>query len=84
MRIEIHQLELEALIQQRMESGAFQSVEDVLMQALKSSRPPERFEANSGASQPKQNLADFLTESPRHGSGLVLERAKDYPRSSAS
>jgi hypothetical protein len=36
MTIEIHQPELEALIRQRMESGQFQSVEDVLLLALKS------------------------------------------------
>ena len=40
MMIEIQTPELEALIQKRMMSGAFQSVEDVLMQALKSSPPP--------------------------------------------
>ena len=39
MTIEIHRPELEALIQERMKSGAFQSVEDVLMQALKSALP---------------------------------------------
>ena len=37
MTIEIHQPELEALILQRMETGRFSSIEDVLMQALKSS-----------------------------------------------
>ena len=39
MTIEIHKPELEALIQERMKSGAFESVEDVLMQALKSAPP---------------------------------------------
>jgi hypothetical protein len=34
MTIEIHQPELEHLIQQRMKSGAFRSVEDFLMQTL--------------------------------------------------
>lgn len=33
MTIEVHRPELEALIQERMASGAFQSVEEVLMQA---------------------------------------------------
>lgn len=51
------------------------------MQALKSSSVPQLAEQNSGAvSQPKQNFADFLMESPLPGSGLMLERAKDYPR----
>ena len=34
MTIEIHRPELEKLIQQRMESGAFRSVEDFLMHEL--------------------------------------------------
>jgi hypothetical protein len=39
MTIEIHRPELEALIMERMKAGAFQNVEDVLMQALEASRP---------------------------------------------
>ena len=39
MIIEIHKPELENLIRERMESGEFQNVEDVLIQALKSSWP---------------------------------------------
>jgi hypothetical protein len=45
MTIEIHRPELEALIRERMKGGAFQDVEDVLMQALQSSPPPVRSEA---------------------------------------
>ncbi len=77
MTIEIHQPELEALIQQRMASGRFQSVEDVLMAALKSS-PDGDEQMTTG--QPKQNFAQFLMESPLRDSGLELERMKDYPR----
>jgi hypothetical protein len=76
MTIEICQPELEALIQQRMDSGAFRNVEDVLMQALKSLPPADP----SKIRQPKMNFADFLMSSPLRGSGLVLERRKDYPR----
>jgi hypothetical protein len=36
MSVEIHQPEIEALIEQRMASGAFQDVEEVLIHALKS------------------------------------------------
>ena len=39
MTIEIHKPELEALIRERMKSGTFQNVEDVLLQALKSLPP---------------------------------------------
>ncbi len=42
MAIEIHQPELEALIRERMESGGFRSIEDALLQALKSSPLPAR------------------------------------------
>jgi len=41
MNIEIYQLKLEALIQQRMASGRFQSIEDVLVQALESALLPQ-------------------------------------------
>ena len=40
MTIEIHQPELEALILELMESGAFRSVEEALIQALKSTPLP--------------------------------------------
>jgi hypothetical protein len=42
MTIEIHEPELQALIAQRMETGAFQDVEDVLLQALKSAPIPPK------------------------------------------
>ena len=40
MKVEIQRPELEALIMQRMKNGGFQSVEDVLMQALEQRRCP--------------------------------------------
>jgi hypothetical protein len=39
MTIEIHTPELEALIMQRMKSGGFHTVEEVLLQALKTPLP---------------------------------------------
>jgi hypothetical protein len=73
MSVVIHEPEIEALIEQRMATGAFQSVEAVLLHALKSAPVP------SAEKRPKQNLADFLMESPLRGSGIELERIKDYP-----
>ncbi len=78
MTIEIHKPELEALIQERMKTGAFQSVEDVLIQALKSS--PSSEEGAPPVRKPKKNLAQFLLESPLRGSDLRLDRQKDYLR----
>jgi len=73
MSVEIHQPEIEALIQQRMASGAFQDVEEVLLHALKSAPFPTH------GKQPKKNFAQFLMDSPLPGSGLELQRIRDYP-----
>lgn len=76
MTIEIHKPELEALIRERMGSGAFCDIEDALIEALKStSEKPAR------AATVRRNLADVLGEPPFAGSGLNLERQEDYPRS---
>jgi hypothetical protein len=56
MTIEIHIPELEALIIQRMKSGGFHNVEDVLLQALKTSPPVEE----PGASRDKRTGADLI------------------------
>lgn len=57
MTIEIHRPELEALIMQRMKSGGFQNVEDVLMQALKTSPPAAE---PSGTPHDKRTGADLI------------------------
>jgi len=78
MTIKINKPELEALIRERMQNGGFQNVEDVLLHALQLSPPAE---SSKGSSRKlKQNLAEFLLESPLRGSGLKLERLRDYPR----
>lgn len=48
MTIEIRKPELEALIVERLRSGEFESIEDVLMQALKGSSIPPKKETRSG------------------------------------
>lgn len=58
MTIEIRRPELEALILERMKSGAFQNVEDVLMQALKSAPPPE--ESASGPEERAHTGAELV------------------------
>jgi hypothetical protein len=78
MIIEIHRPELENLIRERMESGGFENVEDVLIQALISSSIGGRPAAPPR--KPKKSFGQFLLESPLRNSGLRLERQKDYPR----
>jgi hypothetical protein len=80
MTIEIHQPRLEALIERRMASGQFESVEDLLLQTLEASPVAQAPDDQTKARPKKQNLADFLLNSPLHGSGLVVERSKDVPR----
>ncbi len=63
MTIEIHRPDLEAFIQERMNSGAFQSVEDVLMQALKSAPPATEFSAEA-ATHTGADLVAAMQASP--------------------
>ncbi len=62
MTIHITQLEIEALIQQRLTSGAFKDAQDVILQALRSSEPeiqPVRGPADAGRSIFEQGLGLF-------------------------
>jgi Arc/MetJ-type ribon-helix-helix transcriptional regulator len=77
MTIEIQQPELEELITQRMATGRFQSVADLLLDALRSTEESRKTSAPAGA---KQDLAAFLFDSPLPNSGLDLERIQDHPR----
>jgi hypothetical protein len=73
MTIEIRQPEIEALLEERMATGAFPDMESALLHALRHAPIP------ATPKRPKQNLADFLMESPLRGSGIEIERIKDYP-----
>jgi hypothetical protein len=57
MTIEIHRPELEALILQRMKSGGFHNVEDVLMEVLKASPVVEE---SSRKPRDKRTGADLI------------------------
>ena len=72
MIIEIHKPELENIIRERMASGEFQNVEDVLMQAFESL--PTDVQRAGPTRQTKKSLGQFLLESPLRDSGLNLER----------
>src|SRR4051794_13395343 len=57
MTIQIQQPELEALIEQRLESGAFRDVEDVLLQALRAYEPEAK--TSEPAGKPKSLVEVF-------------------------
>ncbi len=81
MTIEIKKPELEALIAERLQSGTFENVEDVLLQALKSS-PPQDQAAPSKRQRPpgRKSLAQLFAESPFKGLDLDFERDQDFGR----
>ena len=60
MTIEIHRPELEALIRERMKKGAFQNVEDALMQALESSPLPAGKDGGPSHKSPISTGADLV------------------------
>jgi Arc/MetJ-type ribon-helix-helix transcriptional regulator len=66
----------EKLIQERLRTGAFHSVAEVIHHALVSSPIPE----TATARKPRKSLVDVLSQSPFAGSELDLERIRDYPR----
>ena len=68
----------EKLIEEKLRSGAFRSVDEVIHRALVSLPTPEP--VSPQPRPPRKNLADFLMESPFAGSELQIERQKDYPR----
>jgi hypothetical protein len=77
MTIEIHKPELEALIRRRLESGAFQDVEDVLLHALRLSEPQTE---PPGRGSDARNLVELFADSPFSGLNMDFERDKDTGR----
>jgi hypothetical protein len=78
MTIEIHRPELEALIRDWMKTGAFPTVEDALIQALKSSPFPAEHEtvvSSSTAALTGADLVAIMQASPYKE--IDLEPARD-------
>ena len=67
----------EKLIQEKLQTGAFHSAEEVIHRALVSL---PTLEASPQPTRPRRSLVDVLSESPFAGSALNLERIIDYPR----
>ena len=73
--------ETERLVQEEIESGHFQSVDEVIVQGVYALR--EKSEAEQAAvspRKPRKRLYDLLTQPPFAGSELNLERQRDFPR----
>ena len=67
----------EKIIQEKLRTGVFRSVEEVIHRALVSLATPE---TSPPRTKPRRNLVEVLIEPPFAGSELNLERIRDYPR----
>ena len=72
MTIEIHQPELEALIRQRMESGEFQSVTELIRRALTSLTPSAPEVRSSNGLTSDQRAESFRRWAESHRDETVL------------
>ena len=79
MTIEIQKPELEALLRERMKSGVFRNVEDVLMQALKAAPAPDGRDAGRSyekSSAMGSELVEAMQASPFKEIGLEPGRER--------
>ncbi len=67
----------EKLIQEKLRTGEFRSVEEVIHRALVSLPTPE---TSPHPARPRRTLVEVLSEPPFAGSELNLESRRDYPR----
>lgn len=70
--------EIERWVREEIQRGHFHSAEEAIEQAVHALRGETRLEQPS-VPKPRGNFAQFLLDSPLPGSGLNLERRKDYP-----
>ena len=71
--------ETEQLVQEEIKSGHFHTVDELIVQGVHAWREIHQV-GQAATRRPKKNFAQFLLDSPLPGSGLKLERQKDYPR----
>ena len=83
MTSEIHNPELEVILQQRLKDGNFANVEEMLLETFASVPLPEKrnsTDASTASPSSGGSLHEFFMHSPLRGANLDLERTKDYPR----
>ena len=81
MTIQINKPELEALINERLQSGAYKDAEDVILHALKSSPAAEApTAAISRRPIGRKNLVQLFADSPFKGLDIDFERDPDHGR----
>lgn len=72
--------ETERLVKEELQNGHFPSVDELIVQSVSAWREKHHVQPTAAAPRkPRKNLADFLLESPFHGSELQIERQKELP-----
>jgi Arc/MetJ-type ribon-helix-helix transcriptional regulator len=71
--------EIERWVQEEIQRGHFHSVEEAIELAVSALMREKSQVEQIPVQKPKKNFAQFLLDSPLPGSGLRLERPKDYP-----
>jgi hypothetical protein len=79
MTIQITQPEIEALINHRLETGAFKDAEDVILQALKSSGQEARA-LNGGRGEAIERLRTFGKTHGLSLGGMTIRQLRDEAR----
>ncbi|HEY3741483.1 MAG TPA: hypothetical protein VGL53_16640 [Bryobacteraceae bacterium] len=72
--------ETERLVEEELRSGHVHSVDELIVEGIKSLRDKTKDHSPTPSRKPRMNLADFLRESPFAGSEIDLERQQDYER----
>ena len=67
--------ETERLVQEEISSGRVQSVDELIVEGVRALRKLDPLESP----RPRETLYGLLTRAPFAGSGLNIERQKDYP-----
>jgi hypothetical protein len=68
--------ETERLVQEEIQKGNVHTVDELIVRGVRALREGTAIAPR----EPRQNLADFLMQSPFAGSELVIERQKDPDR----
>lgn len=68
--------ETERLVQEEIQKGRVHSVDELIVRGVRAIREGP----TAAPREPRQNLADFLMQSPFAGAELVIERQKDHDR----
>jgi len=70
--------ETERLVNEEIRRGHFRSVDEIIVEGVNARRG--KHPAAPAGAKPRKHLYDLLTQPPFAGSGLEVERQKDYPR----